>query len=333
MQHVFSSCCIQLKNTLVNYPDLIVITIIATGSWVGYKLGFIRTLFFLLKWVIAGVAAYFFYIPFSPIVKEGFALQEQWLYPLTFGIIFGAVYIIIHILEWTSTYWIKSETDQSLLNKRAGILPGIITGFCFAVVLVKLMLLSQWQGLSVPFRNSTTASVINYNTVWLNAAATDIFNNSKPGTKISDAFEAKEGMNQSPEFKCDQYTEKPDLETQLLDLVNTERIKYQLRPVKADLLLQQVAAAHAADMFTNGYFAHNNREGKTPFDRMRESGVDYMTAGENLAHSYDLQSAHTGLMNSQGHRENILNPKFGRLGISILDGGENGLMIVEEFRN
>ena len=95
-------------------------------------------------------------------------------------------------------------------------------------------------------------------------------------------------MNQSAEFKSDQYTEMPDLETQLLDLVNEERIKHHLHQVKADPTLQQVAEAHAADMFINGYFSHNNREDKTPFGRMRESGVVYRAAGENLAHAYDL---------------------------------------------
>jgi uncharacterized protein YkwD len=38
-------------------------------------------------------------------------------------------------------------------------------------------------------------------------------------------------------------------------------------------------------------------------------------------------------MNSPGHRANILNPSFGRVGIGILDGGFYGLMISQEFRD
>ena len=99
MQNTLSVFCIQLKYTVVNYPDLIVILIIATGSWIGYRLGFIRTLFFLLKWVIAVASASFFYIPFSSVVKEGFVIQEQWLFPLSFLILFAPVYFTVHILE------------------------------------------------------------------------------------------------------------------------------------------------------------------------------------------------------------------------------------------
>jgi uncharacterized protein YkwD len=86
-------------------------------------------------------------------------------------------------------------------------------------------------------------------------------------------------------------------------------------------------------MFTRGYFSHNTPENKTPFDRMRESEVRFRTAGENLALAPTLSIAHTGLMNSPGHRANILQSNFGRLGIGVLDGGKRGLMITQNFRN
>ena len=316
----------------MNYPDLIVIVLIAIGSWVGYKRGFINTVLLLLKWLLAVTGAIYFYIPLSTVIKENFAVQEQWLFPLSFGIVFAVFYFPIHILGKIIQRRIRPEIHRSLLNKRAGLVPGLIAGLCMVVMSVKLILLSEWHSISVTVRNSATPSLIEDNTAWLNASVADIFNN-KPGTQISEAFEAKEGLNQSPEFKSDQYTEVPILEIQLLNFVNAERIKRHVRPVTADLLMQHVAAVHTVDMFVNGYFSHSDLEGKTPFDRLRKWGVLYTVAGENLAHSYDLQSAHAGLMNSPGHRSNILNPKFGRLGICVLDGGENGLMIAEEFRN
>ena len=66
---------------------------------------------------------------------------------------------------------------------------------------------------------------------------------------------------------------------------------------------------------------------------MTEAGVKFRTAGENLALAPTLQLAHTGLMNSPGHRANILRPEFGRLGIGIMDGGFRGIMVSQEFRN
>ncbi len=86
-------------------------------------------------------------------------------------------------------------------------------------------------------------------------------------------------------------------------------------------------------MFSRGYFAHNTPEGKNPFDRMRAAGVKFSAAGENLALAQTLEIAHTNLMNSPGHRANILQPSFGRLGVGILDGGFFGLMVSQEFRD
>ena len=97
--------------------------------------------------------------------------------------------------------------------------------------------------------------------------------------------------------------------------------------------MTRVARAHSKDMFTRGYFAHNTPEGKTPFDRMRAANIVFTAAGENLALAQTLEIAHNNLMNSPGHRANILQPAFGRLGIGVLDGGFYGLMISQEFRN
>jgi uncharacterized protein YkwD len=66
---------------------------------------------------------------------------------------------------------------------------------------------------------------------------------------------------------------------------------------------------------------------------MRKAKVRFLAAGENLALGQTLQICHRGLMNSPGHRANILKAAFGRVGIGILDGGFNGLMITQNFRN
>jgi uncharacterized protein YkwD len=106
-----------------------------------------------------------------------------------------------------------------------------------------------------------------------------------------------------------------------------------LRPLAPDPELTEVARQHSTDMFGRGYFAHDTPEGLSPFDRMRAADVRFLAAGEDLALAPTLPVAHTGLMNSPGHRENILRPQFGRVGIGIMDGGMRGLMISQEFRN
>jgi uncharacterized protein YkwD len=134
-------------------------------------------------------------------------------------------------------------------------------------------------------------------------------------------------------FKVENSRPRPDLEQRMLDLVNQERIAADLKPLLADPELTEVARRHSADMFARGYFAHDTPEGISPFDRMRAAKVSFTTAGENLALAPTIPVAHTGLMNSPGHRANILRPEFGRVGIGVMDGGMRGLMISQEFRN
>src|SRR5258705_2468365 len=118
-----------------------------------------------------------------------------------------------------------------------------------------------------------------------------------------------------------------------MHLDTRERFAAGPNPLTADPELTQVARRHSADMFARAYFAHDTPEGRDPFDRMREAGVRFSTAGENLALAPTVQIAHTGLMNSPGHRANILQKDFGRVALGIMDGGIRGIMVSQEFRN
>jgi uncharacterized protein YkwD len=116
-------------------------------------------------------------------------------------------------------------------------------------------------------------------------------------------------------------------------MINAEREKLGLPELYFDEELAEVARTHSKDMFQRGYFSHFNPEGKSPFDRIRKNGIQFRIAGENLALAQNLSLAHHGLMESPTHRANIEHKSFGKVGIGILDGGYNGLMITQLFRN
>jgi len=120
-------------------------------------------------------------------------------------------------------------------------------------------------------------------------------------------------------------------EQRMLTLVNAERTKRGLRPLVLSSSLTGVARAYARDMFERGYFSHVSPEGLTPPDRLDRAGIPYGVMGENLALAPDVLIAHDGLMNSPGHRANILGASFRRVGIGVIDGGVYGEMFVQEF--
>ncbi|HSX42223.1 MAG TPA: CvpA family protein [Candidatus Saccharimonadales bacterium] len=122
-------------------------------------------------------------------------------------------------------------------------------------------------------------------------------------------------------------------ETQLLDLVNQARRQAGLVPLTMATKLVAVGEAHSRDMFARGYFAHNDPDGKTPFDRMTDAGITFKVAGENLAYAANVQLAFNGLMNSPEHRANILEKDFRQVGMGVIDGGIYGEMFTQDFTN
>jgi uncharacterized protein YkwD len=125
----------------------------------------------------------------------------------------------------------------------------------------------------------------------------------------------------------------PDAEQQMLDLVNMERSRAGLQPLVADDHLRDVARAHSLEMFQMDYFSHTSPTAGTPFDRMHAAGIQFLVAGENLAYAPNVQVAHQGLMNSPGHRANILRPEFGRVGIGVIRSLAQGSMFTQDFTN
>lgn len=120
-------------------------------------------------------------------------------------------------------------------------------------------------------------------------------------------------------------------EQQMLNLVNGERAKHGLAPLKADLQLTKLARMKSQDMISHNYFSHNSPTYGSPFQMMQRYGVSYKTAGENIAGNGSVASAHQALMNSPGHRANILKSGFTHVGIGVVSGGRYGMMFTQMF--
>ena len=103
-------------------------------------------------------------------------------------------------------------------------------------------------------------------------------------------------------------------------LVNQERSKAGLKPLAMDWELQRTARTKACDMSQKGYFSHTSPTYGSPFDMMRQFGISYKTAGENIAQGQRTpQEVMKSWMNSQGHRENILKPEYTHIGVGYCE--------------
>jgi len=120
-------------------------------------------------------------------------------------------------------------------------------------------------------------------------------------------------------------------ESKMLELLNAERKKAGLKPLENDMRLVDISRKKSKDMIDKNYFGHTSPTYGSPFDALKNNGVSYRYAGENLAGAPTVERAHSGLMNSPGHRANILNPNFTHVGIGIVDGGPYGKMYTQTF--
>lgn len=131
------------------------------------------------------------------------------------------------------------------------------------------------------------------------------------------------------ESKKDFYTKaseqlKEGFELQMFDLTNSTRVNHGLNILTWDERVRNTARKHSSDMAENNYFDHTNLEGQSPFDRMLADQITFSVAGENLAYGqFSSIFAHEGLMNSLGHRENILQKDFDYLGVGVAFNSES----------
>ncbi|RYG73278.1 hypothetical protein EU245_07080 [Lentibacillus lipolyticus] len=115
-----------------------------------------------------------------------------------------------------------------------------------------------------------------------------------------------------------------EFEQQVVELTNQERTAQGLEPLKVDTELSKVAREKSRDMATSNYFSHNSPNYGSPFDMMKQFGVSYKTAGENIARGQRTpQEVVDGWMNSEGHRKNIMNPDFTHIGVGYVEQGNH----------
>ena len=122
------------------------------------------------------------------------------------------------------------------------------------------------------------------------------------------------------------------MEQEVFALVNSERAKNGLSALSWADDIAAVARAHSSDMINRGFFSHTNPDGESPFDRLKNNGISYRTAAENIAYGQktpaDVMNA---WMNSSGHRANILNKNVTELGVGAVKNNNGTIYWTQVF--
>jgi uncharacterized protein YkwD/uncharacterized membrane protein required for colicin V production len=257
-------------------------------------------------------------------------------YGLAKPLAFGGVWLISDLLYSATVRRMTALASRDVARSKVGRLLGVVTGLARGIV-VATLLLAIVAALPLP---GPITEAVSDSRIGSRLADRGVNVQRALGGVLGDAVQDSISMlTVRPEstervtlsFKVAEPRIDADAETQMLALVNRARAENGLEPVTVDPTIRDVARGYSMTMFRQGFFAHVDEAGATPFDRMRAGGATFRAAGENLALAPTVQIAHDGLMNSPGHRANILNPRYHRIGIGVADGGMHGKMFTQNF--
>jgi len=318
----------------MNWVDLVIIITFLGYTILGIYQGFIKSFFELVGFVLSFILAILLYSWAGKIFIDYFSIPRSFSNALGFlvvWVVFECLYFAILNFLYRK---IPKEIKKSIWNKATGFAPSLLKAFVIlALVLTTIVSFPIPERIKSDILNSRLGKPFVSKSAWLERTIDKVFGGAVNDTitflTVKPESEEKVDLN----FQTSNITIDERSEIKMLDLVNKERQKRGLKILIVDPVIREVARAHSKDMFIRGYFSHENPDGKSPFDRMREGGVVFRAAGENLALAPDVYLAHQGLMDSPGHRANILEPEFGRVGIGCYDGGQYGKMFTQNFAN
>lgn len=317
-----------------NWIDLLIILFLLFSLFEGWRRGFLGGLIDLLGFLTSFLMALRFYPSSTDFLVSNFSLSMG----MAKAVGFFAIAVLSEIILAVLLGWIYSrlplKITRPIPNRFLGFLPAVGETLILIAVLLSLILALPVQGrIKKDILSSKLGSVIVGQTQGFERQLGQIFGEAVEETinflTIKPQSEEKVDLRfTQKELTIDETSEKD-----MFQLVNQERKTKGLKELVWDSEIQMAARSHAKDMFERGYFAHINPEGLSPADRLTKAGISFTITGENLALAPSVGIAHRGLMESPGHRANILSEDFGRVGIGVIDGGVYGKMFVQEFTN
>lgn len=315
-----------------NYIDLIIIAILIYFASEAFRHGFWIILSDFISFFGSLVLSLRFYNPISEFLKVNFDLNLSVSKAIGFlvaAIVFESVlgYIFGYLI-----HKLPEKVKKHKINNLLGIVPGVGEGLVLvSALLILIIALPIRPQVKNDITESEIGSVLLSKTAVFETAINEVF-----GGVINESltyFTVNPDSGESIPLDVDSFKLSVDekAESDMFIKINEERRKLAIPELVWEPTIVPVARNHAKDMWERKYFAHVSPDGKDVGDRLQTSKVSYSYAGENLALAPTTVTAHTGLMNSKGHRENILDSRFKKVGVGVIDNGVYGKMYVQVF--
>jgi len=322
----------------LDYLDIFIYLFITYLIYFGWKRGAVLIIYYAIAFLIS------IYLSFSYSFSIGEYISSWLNSSQQTSQIFAGVAIFITILTVSSIFQnliYKENSDKDVGNKLLGsissvILSNLVLTFLFTVISL----------LSLPRYIEENIEKSNIVSFYLNSegvpqqtleiiTGTDLLkvtSRIKELTGSSSISLEESGCLEIPSFTGSKLVTKTTQINELFEMVNIERINVNVDPLEFSQTLSNIATDYARKMYTEGFWCHKDpNNGFLVTDRLLEVGYPPpQFIGENLAIASTIYSGHQSLMNSESHKQTIIDNEFKRVGIGIISG-PNGLIIVQIF--
>jgi len=330
---------LSISSLGLNWIDILILIVLIFYSIQGYLLGFLSALVDFISFAFSFMFGIFFYSFVANLLVKFFSIPQGFANAIGFFIVAAVFEIVLSLLIkfFISGIFISKlgETKHEVLgtvNKILGVVPGLFSGILLSAFIASLIITLPFSlFLKHAVSNSKIGSMLVANTQGFAKDWQPVFGGAVNDTLSFLTVEPKSNELVSLNFKTDKLTVDGVAEKSMFASVNKERALRGISALDFSDNLAKVAREHCSDMFKKGYFSHYTPGGLSPFDRMTEANIVFTYAGENLALAPNVDLAMNGLMQSPGHKANILSKDFQRIGVGVIDGGIYGEMFCQEF--
>lgn len=322
----------SLPSLAGNWVDLLILAVLLFFVFDGVRAGFFIMGVDFLSFLASLLISLRGYQLVSGLLQMNFSLSHSLANALGFLTTAVLIETLLGLIFKKLISFLPKRLWKSKINHIFGILPALGEGLVIiAFGLTLAIALPIKPQVKVDITESKIGSQVVRKTTGIEAHLNEVFGgvleNSltyftiRPGSRESVSLEVgNEGL-----------TVDQEAEGVMFELVNEERRSKGIEELSWRPELVPMARAHARDMWERKYFSHYSPEGEDVGDRLQEADVFFTFAGENLALAPTVQTGHIGLMNSEGHRANILDPRFRQIGIGVVDNSVYGKMFVQIF--
>ena len=335
MNNAIETLLLSLRN--IEYIELFVYIFIVFFVINGWKKGFLLQFFYLMVLLISIALSFRYSDQVGSYISSWFNSNIQ------LSEIFGGVLIFITVLTVSSffqNFLANNKKQRDVGNKiLGGFVSLLVSNLILTLIFTIASIVSVPQFFEDTIENSNLVSFYTDTSGTPQQAlelitGTDLIkvvSRIKDLTGKSSVVVGEQGCIEIPKYSLSNLSNNNEQKDELYALLLTERSKQNLAPLELSEKLSDIALNYAYTMYQDGFWCHKNpKNGELVGDRLSKQGFPYIDIGENLALSSSVRSGHISLMNSESHKNTILDNEFKRVGIGIVSG-PLGLIIVQIF--